>query len=423
MSSANPGLAYQDTPPLSAPLRFFLTAPLFGLAAGLVLLFDAELLSSRWTPGALAVVHLFAAGFMLQVMLGALLQILPVAAGAALPAPRRIAATTHALLALGAASLALGLGAGIPAAIVTGAMLVAGGLVAFLASSLIALAKAAPNHGASRTPRDLRLALAGLTVATLLGTLLAFALGRGLALPIDLPTAVDMHAVWAWMGWGGILLAATSWVVVPMFQITPSYPADFTRVWSPATLALLVLWSICMISGLSTGALLCGIGLLIAAAAFSLQTLRLQMRSRRGVPDAPFRAFRLAMLALLASLGVLLLAQFHDGSQWPVLAGVLILHGTFVGTISAMLYKIVPFLAWLNLTQSGVRAPNVKKLLPDPPVRRQLQFHAVALGALCAAVMIPKLAPLAGMLIAAEFIWLFVNLVRVVREWHRASTL
>ena len=72
MSSANPGLAYEDTPPLSAPLRFFLTAPVFGLIAGLVLLFDGQLLASRWTPGALAVVHLFAAGFMLHVMLGAL---------------------------------------------------------------------------------------------------------------------------------------------------------------------------------------------------------------------------------------------------------------------------------------------------------------------------------------------------------------
>ena len=89
MSSANPGLAYEDTPPLSAPLRFFLTAPVFGLIAGLVLIFDGELLGSRWTPGALAVVHLIAAGFMLQVMLGALLQILPVVAGAAFPAPLR----------------------------------------------------------------------------------------------------------------------------------------------------------------------------------------------------------------------------------------------------------------------------------------------------------------------------------------------
>lgn len=47
MSSANPGLAYEDTPPLSAPLRFFLTAPLFGICAGLVLLFGDGVLDSR----------------------------------------------------------------------------------------------------------------------------------------------------------------------------------------------------------------------------------------------------------------------------------------------------------------------------------------------------------------------------------------
>ena len=68
-----PGLSYDDTPPFSAPLRFFLTAPLFGVVAGLTLLFGGEILVSRWTPGALAITHLFAAGFMLQVMLGALL--------------------------------------------------------------------------------------------------------------------------------------------------------------------------------------------------------------------------------------------------------------------------------------------------------------------------------------------------------------
>ena len=159
MSSANPGLAYEDTPPLSAPLRFFLTAPVFGLIAGLVLIFDGELLGSRWTPGALAVVHLIAAGFMLQVMLGALLQILPVVAGAAFPAPLRVAGVTHVLLGLGAASLAFGLGDGAPLAIVSGGVLLASGLCVFLAASLVGLARAAPAQGASRTPRDLRLAL------------------------------------------------------------------------------------------------------------------------------------------------------------------------------------------------------------------------------------------------------------------------
>ena len=421
MSSANPGLAYEDTPPLSAPLRFFLTAPLFGLVAGLVLLFDGELLVSRWTPGALAVVHLFAAGFMLQVMLGALLQILPVVAGAAFPAPLRIAGITHVLLGAGAASLAFGLGVGAPGAIVGGGALLACGLVIFLVASLIGLTRAAPAQGASRTPRDLRLALAALGLTTVLGIVLAVALGGGVALPVALATLVDLHAIWAWLGWGGLLLAATSWVVVPMFQITPAYPARFTRFWAPGTLAVLLAWSLSLIAGLNALTLVLSALLLTAAAGYALQTLKLQRNSRRTTPDAPFRAFRLSMLALLGSLAALLVSMVHDAPQWPVLAGVLVFHGTFAGAISAMLYKIVPFLTWLNLTQSRIRAPNMKKLLPDPPIRNQLRLHAAALAALVVAVAAPAAAPLAGLLVAAEFAWLLANLLRAVRAWHQAA--
>jgi hypothetical protein len=421
MSSANPGLAYEDTPPLSAPLRFFLTAPLFGLVAGLVLIFDGELLGSRWTPGALAVVHLFAAGFMLQVMLGALLQILPVVAGAAFPSPLRVAGVTHVLLGLGAASLALGLGGGSPFAIVSGGILLVSGLCVFLGAGLIALARAAPAQGASRTPRDLRLALGALALTSTLGIVLAFALGQGLALPVALPTLVDLHAVWAWMGWGGLLLAATSWVVVPMFQITPAYPATFTRFWAPATLVVLVLWSLSLFSDIPWLKLVLSASLLLLASGFALQTLRLQRNSRRSTPDAPFRAFRLSMIALLASLLALLVSLIHDAPQWPVLAGVLVLHGTFAGAISAMLYKIVPFLTWLNLTQARIRAPNMKKLLPDAPIRNQLRLHAAALVALIIAILLPPIAPIAGLLVAVEFGWLLANLLRAVRAWHQAA--
>ena len=422
MSSANPGLAYEDTPPLSAPLRFFLTAPLFGLAAGLLLIFDGAVLGSRWTPGALAIVHLFAAGFMLQVMLGALLQILPVVAGAAFPAPLRVAGVTHVLLGLGAASLAFGLGSGMPLAIVSGGTLLATGLCIFLAASLVGLARAAPAQGASRTPRDLRFALAALALTTALGIGLALALGRGFALPVGLPTLVDLHAVWAWLGWGGLLLAATSWVVVPMFQITPAYPTTFTRFWAPATVAALLLWSLGLLGDIAWLKLTLSTVLLALTGGFALQTLRLQGNSRRSTPDASFRAFRLAMVCLLASLLALLASMVHDAAQWPVLAGVLVLHGTFAGAISAMLYKIVPFLAWLNLTQAGIRAPNMKKLLPDPPIRNQLRLHAAALAALLVAVLVPITTPFAGLLVAAEFTWLLMNLLRAVRAWHQAAT-
>ena len=60
------------------PLRFFLTAPLFLVLAGVLLVVDgAAVFASRWTPSALALTHLLTAGFMLQVMLGALFQLMP----------------------------------------------------------------------------------------------------------------------------------------------------------------------------------------------------------------------------------------------------------------------------------------------------------------------------------------------------------
>ena len=127
------------------------------------------------------------------------------------------------------------------------------------------------------------------------------------------------------------------------------------------------------------------------------------------------------MLALLGSLIALLVALVHDAPQWPVLAGILVLHGTFAGAISAMLYKIVPFLTWLNLTQARIRAPNMKKLLPDAPIRNQLRVHAAALAALLVAVLVPVATPIAGLLVTVEFGWLLANLLRAVRAWHQAA--
>ena len=72
-------MAFENAPPFAAPLRFFLTAPLFAVLAGLLVAFEGpDIFASRWTPGALAATHLLTVGFMMQAMLGALIQILPV---------------------------------------------------------------------------------------------------------------------------------------------------------------------------------------------------------------------------------------------------------------------------------------------------------------------------------------------------------
>jgi hypothetical protein len=64
-------LSFDQAPPFPAPFRFFLTAPLFAMLAGLLMLWRGpDLFASRWTPSALAATHLITVGFMLQVMLG-----------------------------------------------------------------------------------------------------------------------------------------------------------------------------------------------------------------------------------------------------------------------------------------------------------------------------------------------------------------
>ena len=79
-------LSLEQAPPISIPMRFFLTAPIFGIAGALLLVwYGPELFITRWSPLTLALTHLITLGFLGQIMCGALLQMLPVLAGVAVP--------------------------------------------------------------------------------------------------------------------------------------------------------------------------------------------------------------------------------------------------------------------------------------------------------------------------------------------------
>ena len=134
-------LSFENAPPFAAPLRFFLTAPLFAVLAGLLLAWSgAPLMASRWMPGTLAATHLVTVGFMLQVMLGALIQILPVVAGANLGNPLRVARIVHVGLSGGVLLLAAGFLAATPGVLGVAALLLGGTLLYFLAVCVRALA-------------------------------------------------------------------------------------------------------------------------------------------------------------------------------------------------------------------------------------------------------------------------------------------
>lgn len=417
----HPNLSFEQAPPISVPFRFFLTAPLFGVAAGLLLLMQgAEMLSSRWMPGALAGTHLMVVGFMLQAMCGALLQFVPVAAGGNIWRPHWVAGLVHPLLAVAAVLLATAFLTQRPTFFLLAAYSFGLALGAYLLVVGLALWR---TTASGATIGALRIALAGLLVTLILGVTLATGLARGSDLP--LLTITDIHAAWGLGGWALILLAGVSYYVVPMFQLTPAYPAWVARGMPWLLLAVLLLWSTQFL-GFSEGARLgLLLGGLAVAGVFAVTTLHLQGRRRRKVSDTTLLFFRTAMLSLLAVLlSVLLFALLPTVWQDPRAAiwlGVLVLIGVFVSAISGMLYKIVPFLIWLHLQNLGginTLPPTMNRMIPEWSMRRQFYVHLGALALILAAVWVPLLARPAGLVLVLDFAWLGGNLVVAVRVYR-----
>ena len=418
------GLSFEQAPPFSLPLQFFLTAPLFLLAAAGLIVFSPETLASRWTPQALALTHALTLGFLAMTMLGALLQMLPVVAGAPLPAPRRIAWLSHVALTLGSIALIGGFLTAEPASLGAGIVLLGSGLALFLAAAAISLTHAV----ASATVNGMRLALICLGITVLLGVALAL-LRTGWWTPPAADAVMAAHVSFGLLGWVLLLVIGVAYQVVPMFQITPPYPPRLSRWLAGAAFALLFLHGAAPLLPEPVAAaatLLAESGLAAVILIFALVTLRLQSRRRRKLPDVTLDFWRAGMVSLIASVTVWLAAQFSPawaGSDaYPLLLGVLFIGGFAVSVVNGMFYKIMPFLAWFHLqAQLQARAgsiPTMKSMISERWTRMQFRLHVLTCLLLIATVWWPQLAVASGSVLALSALLLWVNLLSAARRFY-----
>jgi hypothetical protein len=417
----HPNLSFDQAPPISVPLRFLLTAPWFGVAAGLLLMWSGEsAVASRWTPQALAVTHLLVAGYLLQAMTGALFQFVPVAAGGNVWRPRLVAAIIHPAYVAAAALLVAGFLSG-------ETLLLRLAATIFLPTALLQVAVVGtallrtPARGA--TIAALRVAIAGLAVTVALGASLAEGMAGSHSWPLVAITHV--HVAWGLGGWALMLVLGVSYFVVPMFQLTPQYPAAFAR-WAPIVLvSLLLAWSVQLLDAIADWLPMVWLAGLSLAAVYAGVTLWLQARRRRRIADPTFHFFRGAMICLLAAFasGAAMVLVPGLGNE-PAAAwwlGVLVIAGTFVSLINGMAYKIVPFLCWLHLQRLigiGGTVPNMREIAPERAQTLQLRLHFAAVALLlCATFRAEALVP-AGAAFAASSAWLGWNLIGTVRRYR-----
>ncbi|MBE2254083.1 MAG: hypothetical protein IAE78_31435 [Myxococcus sp.] len=414
-------LSFEQAPPLSVPHRFFLTGPLFGVAAGvLVALRGDEVVLSRWSMATFAAVHLVTVGFMLQVMCGALMQFLPVAAGANVWRPRLVAGVVHPSLTLGAVALTAGfLGAGADA-MRAAVVLLGAGLTAFVAVTGLGLARS-PAIGP--TLLLLRSAVAALAVTAGLGVALAAIFAWGAALP--LVQLVHLHAAWGLGGWALLLVIAVALLVVPMFQLTPPYPVRFSRGLGLAVAGALAAWTVGVVldvAALDVVATSFGVG---ALGAFAVKTLHLQSKRRRKVLDTTVFAWRVGLGCLLVAGAALVALRLPlpalARARLEYLLGVALVAGAFPAMMAGMLYKIVGFIEWLHLQRVMAVPPTMQKVLPDARARWQWRVFTGAVLLLVGGALWPPLARLGGLGFAAACVILELHLISATRLYLRLS--
>lgn len=417
---SSPGLSYEQAPPFGAPLRFFLIAPAFLLLAAVLALILPDWQHNRWSPATLALTHLVTLGYLAMIMLGALLQILPVVLGAPVPQVRRVAWIGLLGLSLGTLTLASGLILSDPFWLQTAMLLLAAGL----APPLIAIMFSLTRTAAPQIAWPIRQAILALAVTLALGVLLAGGLGGiwssdGMGGNFSTSELTDRHATWGLIGWVLILVIGVAYQVVPMLQLTPPYPIQLSRWLTWIVFASLLLYA--LPTAWSPVLALAGSGLIgLCGVTFAVTTLRLQAQRRRKIGDITLDFWRLGMACLLLAIALAtLLTALPSPDAWQealqIELGMIFLLGFAHSVVSGMLYKIVPFLAWFHLkTQTNAKVgsiPNMKELLPETLARQHYRLHLAMLLLLLPAPFMPAMATIPGLLLlAASAIRLWLNL-------------
>jgi len=416
------GLTLGSLPPISLPLRFFLTAPWFGILAALLLLFNGPgLWTSHWNPALIGLTHLIALGFVTMTMLGALYQLLPVLSGEQIPGGRLVARAVHLLLVTGVLCLSAGF--------VFGEYFLLGVAVVLLAMALVGFtvaigSKLVTNIAGGDSIHAMRLAVVALVVTIGLG----FYRALGYLYPLASTWNLTMlHVSWALLGWILILIMGVSFQVIPMFQVTPDYPPWVSRFVPPLIFTCLLLLVFVQVPLVVNGLVIVLGAAVLVYAGFSL---RLTGQRKRKLMDVSVRFWQLGLSCLV--LAVLLFwltfllpdiaAAAQLSSRGMMLVAVLMIPGFACSIVMGMLQKIVPFLAFLHLQRhcaANIRAirslPNMHGFISPARSLWLLRIHAVALVALLSAVMYDPLTGIAGLALLLDFGWLAFLMINATR--------
>ena len=381
------GLSIDQAPPISAPLRFYLVAPLFAIIAGLLIFFsDANILMSRYSTDSIVITHALTIGFLGFIMLGSLTQMLPVLAGAIIPRVILVTNISYILLVFGAIFMILGLKFENSLLDVLAISSLGIGFSIILIAIIISVVKV-KNFNATVKAMATSLTFAAFTILMglfLLSTYIddSFVEYRNMI--------ANIHSVWGIFGFAGILIIGVTFQVLPMFYVAPK----FKRFCKKRVVLListgLFIWLLTSIYAESYSAIGKGWIALFFWAFSTTVWIKLGKR-RRPITDVTVWYWRTASIFLTLGSFLWIFDEYFK-HEYIVMVAILLGGGFIISIMVGMLYKIVPFLVWFHLNAMGYMSiPTMNEMINKNLAKLQFMLFLLSLIGFIFAFYIPIL--------------------------------
>ncbi|MEA1983921.1 MAG: hypothetical protein U9N39_10285 [Campylobacterota bacterium] len=395
------GLSIDQAPPISAPLRFFLTAPIFGIIAGvLMLLSDTQTLINRYSIDAIIITHALTIGVFAFVIFGALTQMLPVLTGTKVLKVKLVTTIVHIMLVVGLLSMVVGLKFSLNAITTLAYIMLGGGFTLMILSIANALRKVA-NFTA--TVKGMTAGLVFAFFITILGVMMLSGYADESVGERHVIYA-NIHSVWAIFGFCGLLIIGVAFQVLPMFYVAPHFKQFCKKRVVFLISTGLLIWLL-FNSLYEEYALYAKLWIATFFWAFATAVWFKFNKRKRPISDVTVWYWRAASVFLTLGAFLWIFDEFFK-HEYIVMVAILIGGGFILSIMLGMLYKIVPFLVWFHLNAKGYMSmPTVNEMIDKGLAKIQFVLLILSLIGFIFAFYMPKLlAPSASFFIISMLI-------------------
>ena len=403
------GLSADQAPKISAPLRFFLTAPLFAVIAGILIFFsDAATLTSRFSMESIVITHAITIGFLGFVMLGALTQMLPVLAGVSVPKVEMVSKISHTSLVFGTLAMIFGLLNSNKIFIFSSSLLLGIGFMIMIISMLLTLKKVG---NVTASVRAIITSLVFAFIIVLMGMHLLASYGTGKFSEFHMLLA-NIHSVWAIFGFAGILIIGVSFHILPMFYVAPRFKQFCKKkvVWL-ITIGLFLWLTLNLFDFYPVLA-----KMWVATFFWAFVTtvwIKLNKR-RRPISDVTVYYWRAAAVFMTFGTFSWAINEFYN-DEYVSMVSILIGGGFILSIMIGMLYKIVPFLVWFHLNSMGYMSiPTMNEMINKKSSKIQFYLFIVSLVGFMFSYYFPSILPIFAVIFTLSMLILEYNIIQPV---------